>query len=340
MSPAMLPSRREGHTVVFVTDLHAGKATYGSGTHFLTAAQHRMCGIDLDWLASFSDVVAYGGDLVDWRAGAPEDAEFKAFLAARAYPQKQLVTSGNHDLAGYNAPNNWRTGNSWAASLGVAKYGHRPAGENAGDGVQVVALSQETMKFSEWLSPDRAAADPRPEVRPGRGFQLTDNAANPFDVSTSLGYLRSRLETGRPTWVLMHYPLDQHYRNPMDATTAAKLTDIITSYGNVIGVLSGHRHANPFTDAGHVREVVVNGNSRRVVTAGINGPAAGGKMAQVPSENYPWDSPFLATVVTYSPGRVIVRWRDLIRRRWVQVNGEVHTKTLNVSCSVPITLTP
>lgn len=340
----LFPQKREGQTVTFVTDLHAGKATYGtngsSGTYFLTPEQHRIMGEDMDMLSRYSDVVGLGGDLVDWRGTTPEDAEFKAFYNARINrTTKYLGAYGNHDYAAYNSPYPNRNVASLSSSFGFPKFGHLPAGDLATDGVQVVALSQETMRFNEWLSLAGAAADSRPAVKPGRGFQLTDNASNQYDTTTAFGYLRSRLQTGRPTWIMMHYPLIQQYSGgDLDTTTAAKMTDVITKFPNVIGVLSGHRHANFMREAGSVGRTTVTGNGSTRYVASVNAPASGGQIATAggPSIEYPWDSPFMATVVTYSPGSVLVRFRDLIRRAWVPGVNDVFAEPIAVSCTAPI----
>lgn len=348
----MIPLLLEGRSVLFLSDLHAGKATYGGGgaVFDLTPAQHRICGIDIDYLAQRVDAIAVGGDLVDWRATVPEDANYNTFRAglSAATRAKLAETSGNHDLASYTSPFQSRTAEQWSAAVGgLPKYVHKPDVDVLDGTVQVVSLSQETMRFNEWLSPAKAAEDARPEVKPGRGFLLSDNEANPFDKTTALGYLRSRLDTGRPTWICMHYPLRQHFNGDLDQGTIDKLTDIITSYTNVIGVLSGHRHANYEYDVNHARQVSVAGHGRTVLTAGINGPAMGGQMARSTSPDpieYPWTNPFMAMLVTYRPGVVTVRWRDLIKRRWVKgVNRDGvldFSHEIAVSCNVPIRVAP
>lgn len=341
------PLAMEGETIVFITDPHAGKGAYS--IHYpgesgmttdkpeawrprwdFTEAQHRAMGIDLDELSKRASVVAIGGDLIDWgyspsapnaAAGDPagfiaasvQDAQFKAWLNARANLPKYLPTSGNHDLNSFNSRLD-RTGDQWASAIGYAKYLTKPA---TGTGVQVIGLSQDTQTYDDG-------------VAGGRGFALTDNPSNPLDTSTALGYMRSKLENGRPTWIMMHYPMRQHFSGTLYEPTQVALTDAITKYPNVIGVLSGHRHANVFTDANHAKVVNIVGNGKTVATAGINGAACGGQMGG--TYEYPWDMPFVATVLTYRRGRVIVRWRDMIAREWIKSVGGVYSKDLAISC--------
>ncbi|UOQ58088.1 hypothetical protein MUN78_04380 [Leucobacter allii] len=330
------PGRREGQSVVLLTDGHAGRVT--ASTDFLTESQHRMCGIDVDWLASFATVVGLAGDNINYSSPTlpAEDPEALAWLQARDRSHASyLVTTGNHDYA--NAATHEARGiAAWQAAMGgLPKYSHAPAGETAAAGLQVVALSQESMTLAEWLSPAAAAADERPQFKPGRGFALTDNSADPLDQTTALGYLRRRLATGRPTWLMVHYPPQQQYGSSyyLDGATSAAITQIASTSPNLVGILSGHYHANPFRSPDHVKPLTIGDRT----IAGINGPAWGGAMSAAGGEplSYPFESPFIATVVTYAPGTVIVRWRDLIRRRWVKsIHG--YRYEFPVSCTAPI----
>lgn len=335
------PLALEGEIHVFITDPHVGKGAYSihypgesgvSGTTpegwrprwDFTEAQHRAMGIDLDHLMSRASVVGIGGDLIDWGynpaapnavAGDPagfisasaQDAQFKRWINARQFLDKYLPITGNHDMNSFNS-RAVRSGDQWSADVGFPKYSAKPAG---GTGVQIVGLSQDSQSYD---SP----------------FTLTDNPSNPFDSSTALGYLRTKMENGRPTWIMIHYPMIQHYPGTVDAATNAALTDVLTKYPNAIGVLSGHRHANVYTDSNHAKVVNLTGNGKTVATAHINGAACGGQMGG--TYEYPWDMPFVATVLTYSPGRVIVRWRDLIAREWIKSVGGVYYKDLAISC--------
>lgn len=348
----LYPLAIEGETIVFITDTHSGKGAYSihypgeSGVSGptpegwrprwdFTEAQHTAMGVDLDDLARRAKAVGIGGDLIDWGynpatpntaagdpagfiAAAVQDAQFMRFYNARTEREKYCVTTGNHDLASFNSRVD-RTGDAWAASVKLPKYDSKPV---AGKGVQIVGLSQETQSYADG-------------EEGGRGFALSDNPSNPLDTKTALGYLRARVATGRPTWINIHYPMRQQYpATRFDEATHIALTKIIAGSDNVLGVLSGHRHANPFTDTAHASEVSYSDNGRTVVTAGINAAASGGQMAG--SFEYPWDSPFVATVLTYRPGRVIVRWRDLIARTWLRGLGGQYYKELSVSCAVPI----
>lgn len=317
MNVALTPGRWEGVHVAFVTDMHAGKKYNGEP---VTIDQHKAVGVDIDWLSTFCDVVAMGGDNVDWATATPEDNLIKSWISSRTGPV--VCTSGNHDLANSTSYAH-RTGAAWAAATGVPKSNYAPVSAN-NTGLQVITTTQESMRFNEWLTPAAAAADPRPEVKPGRGFVLSDNPNNPLDTSTGYGYLRSRLETGRPTWILQHYAMSEHIPSRyVPPETDAKFQQLVAQYPNIIGVLSGHRHALIDVDKRIAKSYKVGNRT----LAGVNSPPCGG-------QNTPFEIPFLATVVTYRPGSVTVRWRDVLRRAWVpSVYG--YSTTFSVSCNLP-----
>lgn len=327
--PTMQPGRRDGHTVAFVTDMHAGV-----NSHILN--MHNRMGTDLDWLEKYCKVMGLSGDNVNWGNTSPasEDLFIKNFIAARRNKAKYLVTSGNHDLgsgtktSASTYPS--RTGNTWATATGTSKYSHYPPGETVASGLQVVALSQDSMAFNQWLNKSVAAADARPEVKPGRGVVYPQAA---------LDYLEARLKTGRPTIIMIHYPLLQHITNSRhwDATAAAELNDVLTKYTNVVGVLSGHHH-RPMNNPYLTNRTKLTGNGRTMYVAGVNGPSAGGPMTGFTT----YTQPLIAGVVSYRPGRVLVRWRDLAQRRWVKgmtYNGKgmQFVSEIPVSCQVAVT---
>lgn len=321
------PTRRDGSTVAFLTDMH-------NGYQAATSQMHNRAGLDLDQLEKYCKVIGLAGDNVNWNelSPAPEDAFIKNWLASRKNSGKYLTTSGNHDLGGSNESlkNPFRSATAWASATGVPKYAHYPAGDTPASGIQVVTLSQEEMRFNQWLNPAAAAADARSSVKPGRGFVLS---------AAALNYLRARLETGRPTWIMIHYPLVQHtgaerFWNP-DA--AEDIADVITSYDNVIGVFSGHYH-RALSSTRLTHRTALSGNGRSLRIAGVNSPSAGGPMSGY--DQYT-DQPVIGTFMSYKPGKVLVRWRDLTLRRWVKgmrPDGTMgYSSELDISCQVPIT---
>lgn len=315
------PSFFEGQHVAFVTDMHKGKKMDDGVS--LTPQQHNTAGLDLDWLATFCDVVGIGGDNVDWTGTTPEDAEMKSWLVnRRKVGVPYVTTTGNHDFANSVTYAN-RAVAAWETASGEARYQHAPDGDLSTDGVQLVAVSQASMRFNEWLTPAAAAADSRPEVKPGRGFVLTDNPSSPQSPGAALGYLRRRLATGRPTWLVSHYAMnafiDSSYVPP---ETEAALADIAAEFPNLIGIMSGHFHANVFTNT-LAKAYPAGGRT----LAGINGPACGGALHTMP---------FVATVVSYRPGEVIARWRDLTSRRWIRHDTYGWFRKVAVSCTAPI----
>lgn len=324
--PTRQPGRREGSTVAFLTDMHSGHTPQ-------TSQMHNRAGNDLDQLEKYCKVIGLAGDNVNWYNLSPsaEDTFIRNWLASRKNPSKYLVTSGNHDLANSNEslrnPN--RSGTAWASATGVPKYSHYPPGETEASGIQVVTLSQEEMRFNQWLNPQAAAADARASVKPGRGFVLSTAALN---------YLKARLETGRPTWIMIHYPLVQHIPNERfwNPDTAEDIADVITSYDNVIGVFSGHYH-RALTHSRLTHRTSLSGNGRSLRIAGVNSPSAGGPMSGY--DQYT-DQPVIGTFMTYRPGKVIVRWRDLTLQRWVmgaRPDGTMaYYSELDISCQVPI----
>lgn len=308
------PAPWDGVTIAFLTDMHNGRGE--------TVSQHPVCGQDIDYLAKYCDAIALGGDNVNWASTTPEDAAIRSWLNARTLPG--IICSGNHDHANSQTYAS-RTGAQWATASQRPKFDRLDVGDSR---VQLVAISQESMKFSEWLTPEAAATDPeqRPEVLPGRGYVITDNPSNPFDVSTGAGYLRTQLENGRPTWLVQHYPMRAHVSGSrfVPQATETLLQGIAAAYPNLIGILSGHHHANIVTNSNVGKPYSAGGRT----LAGVNGPASGGAD--------PFNDPLVATIVSYRPGRVTVRWRDLMRRSWIRSGVHGFANSFDVSCVEPI----
>ena len=143
--------------------------------------------------------------------------------------------------------------------------------------------------------------------------------------SATLTWLSSQLAlSAKPTWLMSHVPLPQQYSGHLDSGTASTLNTIIGNFPQVIGWISGHRHANIRTDMNHAKQITVGGRN----IAAINGPPAGGQVGGTTVD--PWDSPLHAMTLTYEPGKVTCRWRNLQSRSWDTHNGS-RTKEIAIS---------
>ena len=304
----------DGGAVFVVTDIHAGKRARGSANQIIemTPYNHMKMGRDMDNISQWADAMALAGDLIDWAVPEPEDDLFSSWFNARANKGKYVVCSGNHDLGSHASPYPARSGDEWSSATGF----ERAVTHDVDGNIQIVAISQESMAFNEWIVPERAATDSRPEVKPGRGFDVPQSTLN---------YLEAALQTGKPTWLMMHYSFrEQNSTIDVNLQCNEKLVDILTRYTNVIGVLSGHRHCNPFTDANSFVPVTITGNGITKTIAGVNCPSSGGQMAG--TSEYPWDNRFIGTLAQYKDGVVTVRWRDMIQQQWLRCRGTYSVK--------------
>ncbi len=277
-------------SLLFVTDTHHGRRTY-------TATQLAVAGADIDKIVPYVSGVAIGGDLIHWGVpGSPEDEQWKAWFAARNKSKPWARVAGNHDMGSFASPYPTRTATQWLAAIGET-------GQN-----QAIDCGRFRVLA---LSPDQ--------------WTRSGPSEDPMVLSQpTLDWLDGQLAAdARPTWLVAHVPLPQQYPGHMAAATATAVEEIVSRRPNVLGWLSGHRHADIRVDMNHAKQIVVGG--RKI--AGINGPPAGGQVLGTTVD--PWDSPLWAMVLTYSPGQVVCRWRNLLTRSW-DTHAGVRTKTITI----------
>ncbi|WP_353144739.1 metallophosphoesterase family protein [Acinetobacter pragensis] len=276
--------------LLFVTDTHLGRRAY-------TATQLEVAGADIDKLVPHVSGVAVGGDLIHWGVpGSPEDAQWKAWFAARNKAKPWARVAGKHDMNSFASPYPTRTATQWLAAIGET-------GQN-----QAIDCGQFRVLA---VSPDM--------------WNRIGATEDPMALSQStIDWLSAQLAAdSRPTWLVSHVPLPQQYSGHMATATATALNTVIGQNTHVIGWLSGHRHADIRNDLNHAQQLTVGG--RRI--AGINGPPAGGQVNGTTVD--PWDSPLWAMVLSYTPGQVVCRWRNLLTRSW-DTHAGVRTKTITI----------
>lgn len=277
------PYPEPGHSsVMFVTDTHFGRRDW-------TASQLAAAGRDIDFLEKFVDGVLVGGDQIHWGINAaPEDDQWNAWYSARAKTKPWVVAAGNHDLNCFTAPYDNRT---------AARWRQVTDGQPQNQSIQIGPTRMISLSPDNWIR--------------------TASGEGPMSLSTAtLDWLDQQLAAdSRPAWLAAHVPLPQQYGGHMDAATSNRLAQIIGARRNVLGWLSGHRHANILTDVNHAKTVTTGGR----MIAGINGPPAGGQVQR--SVMDPWDSPLHAMVLTYRPGFVRCRWRNLLTQTWASFRG-------------------
>lgn len=285
------PRAEDGTTVLLSTDLHTGRRPW-------TANQLLRAGQELDRMMSYCDGHIIGGDLIHWgKAATPEDTEYVAWEnQRRAATSKPVVrVAGNHDLATFVSPYTTRTITQWKAATGFTQ--HNTVTDIGG--LRVIAISPDDWPFVH-VSP----------------MSLPKATTDWLDAQVAA--------TTKPVLVLTHPPLKEHHPGHMDDDTAARIASIIANRPNLVAWASGHRHCDIQTDLNHVKAVSYGART----IACINGPAAGGQPQN--SVNDPWDAPLYATTISYRPGRVVVRWRNLLTRQWARHNGAL-SKELIIS---------
>lgn len=269
------PRKREGTSLLLVTDLHHGRRDW-------TAGQLNAAGATIDWLTPHIDGVAVGGDLIHWgKPTTPEDSAWTSWFNARNKTIPWAVVAGNHDYASFAEPLPTRNVTQWMAA--AANTGRRTS-VDVGD-VRVLGVFPDRWDFVHVAPLELSAAD--------------------------IAWLDAELKAaGKPCWILCHSPIPQQYTGHLEAGTATAVTALIANNPNVLGWLSGHRHADIRTDVKHAMSVTIGGKQ----IAAINGPPSGGQVLGTSID--PWDSQLHGMVLTYASGRVRCRWINLITRQW------------------------
>lgn len=308
--------RNSAGTLHQITDTH-----FGAGSNLTPAP-----GTELAWLPGWLDRAqqdietlritttaghVHTGDMTDnwWHLPdstveekiAEQYADYNtwrdAITAADGLPFAQCA--GNHELLGGIYPDAGRrgtTGAQWAASVGLSDW------NNAWDMGQfrVIGLSPD-----EWI--------PNTEG-PTADFRLPQRTLDWLDQQLSAD--------SRPTFLTAHVPLLAQYPDSSTGQNCADLAnpglhDLIGAHSNVVGWLSGHRH-NSIADTSNPATVIT--VSGREIFA-ICSPGGGGGYL-TGGEAYSkgqWQASMFSTYLTLLDEDTLdVRWRDHLRRRWVQ----------------------
>lgn len=279
------PDPRDGITIGLTTDTHLGRRDW-------TAGHLARVGKDLDWLAPHVVGMVHCGDGIHWDTATPEDDEFVPWLdSRRASGVPWLPVVGNHDLASFTAPYPNRPAVAWSKGVGLLDQ------NNTMDlgGLRVIAVGPDSWTFDEGI------ANWQPMPLSAATLEWLD------------GELTAAGST--PCWIAAHSPIEEQYSGHIDAAAGAGLDSVIGAHSNVIGWLSGHRHANIDSDPNQVRRVTVAGRS----IVAVNGPAAGGLMAGASDDR--WGNPARSAFITYDGTSVTVRWREHLQERWATASG-------------------
>lgn len=285
------------NTVMFITDFQLGRRDW-------LPDQMRVAGTDVDELESSASLVAVGGDNIHWRDNpTPEDEEYNLWYEARKKSVPWIVTAGNHDFACFTAPYTNRNAEQWVQAQ------RQPGKDQA---FSTPSLRVLTITPDEWSIPEG------------------ENTWGPMPIPQStIEWLDTELANDpRPTWLMLHVPMRRQYPGHLSVEADLALEGVIARRSNVIGYMSGHRHANILTDSRHAIQISIplpEGGQRRI--AAINGPPCGGQVLGTTLD--PWDSPLHGMLLSYSQGRVTCRWRRFSSRQWQSFEGS-RTKVIEV----------
>ena len=278
------PLRTDALRLTIVSDTHFGRRDF-------TQTAMSTAGPSLDREASRTDIFVDLGDAIHWRYAdqkTAEDSAAKAWTAARktATGKPWYAIAGNHDLQSYGTPFPNRTGDQWAADMGV---GSRNQVVDWQDWARLVLVSPQTQVYDE--------------SKPGHA---------PMELSAAeVAWIKARADEvpERRVLVFFHAPLPAQYTSHMKDTLAQ---DMVAETPNIIGWVSGHRHVNLATD----QYCFINHPASGRIIHHVNVPTFGGATGGYADDR--WGQPFLSTHLTILPeGGLEVRCRDHMQSRWV-----------------------
>lgn len=280
-----------GTTVWHLTDTHIGDAP--------GVAWPRMAGVAQDVaqpLVELNDVAGFvhTGDIVNNSNSDadPEDVEAKDWLETYFTSRPNLWVPGNHDIA-------WRPSSAQAPAS--SRLGWELAYGRPGNDVITVGdpARSNVMRVIGMCPPFYGNDDTDPATPPKGGWVLSD-----ADLTWVEDQLRAAGST--PVWLANHFRLAEQTSGAVDTSIGAQphgaLVDLIASYPNVVGWLSGHVHWDT-EDRRMVMPLAVGGRT----IAAVCGPStrynsdhseAGGTL------------PYRSLYVTYLGDAVAVRFRD------------------------------
>lgn len=293
------PDMRDGTTICHLSDQHFGQRTFSS-------AWAQTVGTDLDALADTVSGYVNTGDCDHWRT-TTVDGEILSWMDAReaAAGVPMLVTAGNHDLSAFGGtdPHPGRTSTQWAQDIGVVAPNRVV---DMGD-LRIIGTSPDVWQYTDAGNFGRMAM-----------------------TTATLEWLDGQVAAAgsRHVFIANHAPVPEHFPGHMVTETAAALADIIGGAPNVMGWLSGHRHANIRTEPDHVK--VVNVGGRNIFA--VNAPPAGGSMpGTLPDRDiHQFGTTAESIYLTYRNGTLTARWRDHLRGRWTRAAGDIAEQTLTI----------
>lgn len=278
------PTDRSATNLIVCTDIHHGRRPNW------TPGQLTRAGADIDRMAGMFDAIIYGGDNVNWHGTADATTGPEDFLAipwmqqrrARDVHRTEIVAYGNHDLSCWEPPYNRRSINDLVAIYGFPQQAFHDLGD-----VCVVVISPD-----EWW--DNSIKEFGPQiVKPSQVAFIRDSCAS----------------TTKPVWVVTHAPIPSHFPGMMEDNG---LETLIGETPNIMGVISGHRHADIRVQTDHTKVLNVAG---RDVYA-INAPSMGGMPNTGGAD--PWDMLSCSTAISVkTDGSIEVRFRNHLRETWM-----------------------
>jgi len=278
------PTNKLDVNLLVCTDIHHGRRPNW------TPGQLTRAGADIDRMAGTFDAILYGGDSINWHGTADKTTGPEDFLAIPWMEQRrvrdtqrvEVLAYGNHDYACWEPPYNNRT----ITDL-MRIYGKPQQAVYDVRNIKVVVLS-----------PDRWWDDSAKEF----GNQII----KPSQVTFVEDVLKN---TDKPVWLLTHAPLPSHFPGFM---TDNGLETMLAKYPNIMGVVSGHRHADIRVQTDHTKIITL--GTRKVYA--INAPSMGGMPNTGGAD--PWDMLSCSTAISLKAGGGIeVRFRNHLRETWM-----------------------
>lgn len=278
------PVDRSATNILISTDIHHGRRPNW------TPGQLTRAGNDIDRMPNMFDAIIYGGDHINWHGTADKTTGPEDFLAipwmqqrrVRDLKRVEIVAYGNHDYSCWEPPYNRRTITELVALYGKPQQAFHDLGK-----VCVIVLSPD-----RWW--DAGSNDFGPQI------------INPSQVE----FVRAQCAaTTKPVWIFTHAPMPAHYPGMM---TDNGLQALIGETPNIMGIISGHRHADVRTQSDNVKILTI--DTRKIYA--VNAPAVGG-FPNTPG-NDPFDMLSVSTALTVkTDGSIEIRYRNHLRETWM-----------------------
>lgn len=277
------PLRTDGYRIVMVSDSHHGRRSF-------TETMLERAGKSLDRLAPVTDRFIHVGDSIHWASAndkTTQDNQVKAWLANRktATGKPWDIIAGNHDMQSYGTPFPNRSGDVWAADLGVGA-------RNKVIDTPICRLILVSPVF--------------------QGYDTGKPGHLPMELNaTEIAWIKTQADAapqGR-AFVFFHVPLPSQYPSHMKDTAAQTMVE---NTPNIKAWISGHRHTSLESD----QYAFLNHRADSRLIHHVNLPSFGGVTTGYTDDR--WGQPVLSTHMTILPeGGIELRFRDHLQERWV-----------------------